>query len=100
MHRPMYKLTLLSCMAAIVFLASNLPGQAARRLNVALDRDEYYRYQIVNLTVRPDSLGKYSPETVAATALFHHGDSLIPGVGQMREVPLSFDSSDSAWHGA
>lgn len=99
MRRPMYKVTLLSCLAAIMFLASNLPGQAARRLNVATDRVDYYRYQIVHLTARPDSLEKYQTEAVSAAALFHHGDSLIPGVGRMRAVTLSFNAADSAWHG-
>ena len=99
MNQPIPKLAILSCLAAITFLAIGLPTAAGRRPMVTTDRPEYYRYQLVRVRVRADSSLAARADSVIAVATFRHGDSLVAGVGRMTEVRLSFDKTDSCWSG-
>lgn len=95
----MHKITLFSSLAAIIILTAGLEEPSTKTSRLKTDKEEYYRYQIVNLSFSQDSLKKLSPDSVSLKASFRHGDSAVAGVGGCSEITLKYDKKDSAWHG-
>jgi len=95
----MHKITLFSCLAAITILTAGLDDAASKASYLKTDQGEYYRYQIVRLSLKPDSLFKINPDSVSLQVSFRHGDSLISGVGSCSEIDLKYDKADSSWRG-
>lgn len=94
------KLTLLPCLAATLLAATNLKPPSQRPARLQADRSEYYRYQLIQLLFRPDSLAGITPGSLILTVEFLHGDSLIAGVGDCRKIKMHYSPHDSAWHGS
>jgi hypothetical protein len=95
----MHKITLFSCLAAITILTAGLDNAGNKASYLKTDQGEYYRYQLVKLSLKPDSLLKISPDSSFLQISFHHGDSLISGVGSCSKINLDYDKTDSAWRG-
>ncbi|MBU1355736.1 MAG: hypothetical protein KJ620_04150, partial [Candidatus Edwardsbacteria bacterium] len=95
----MHKITLFSCLAAITILTAGLDNAGTKASYLKTDQGEYYRYQIVKLSLKPDSLLRINPDSASLQVSFRHGDSLISGVGSCSGINLKYDKTDSAWHG-
>jgi hypothetical protein len=95
----MHKITLFSCLSAIVILTAGLDNAGNKASYLKTDQGEYYRYQIVNLSLKPDSRLKVNPDSASLQVSFRHGDSLISGVGNCAEIALRYDKKDSIWRG-
>ncbi len=96
----MLKLTFLSSLAAILLAAMDLNPSSQVSSRLKTDRSDYYRYQLVRLSFRPDSLSGLSPDSLTLTAEFYHGDSLIAGVGDCWRIRMRYSPIDSTWHGS
>lgn len=96
---PLHRLAILTCALALALLSLSLNGgRPASGLAVSTDRAEYYRYQLVRLSVRPDSSLCFDSSRVAV-ARFYHADTLVEGPGQMDSVALKWDPAARAWRG-
>ncbi len=96
----MHRIAMLACTLALALLSLSLNGShPGSGLAVSTDRAEYYRYQLVRLTVRPDSSLCTDGTKNAAVARIFHADTLVAGVGRMDSVALKWDSAARAWRG-
>ncbi|MCU0607431.1 MAG: hypothetical protein MUF78_08460 [Candidatus Edwardsbacteria bacterium] len=95
----MHKMTIATCLAAIVVLATAIATAPAGSGIVTTDRPEYFRHQLVRVRVKADSARASRADSAVATVTFRHGDSLVTGIGRMTEVRLAFDRADSCWVG-
>ena len=95
------KAGLIICLLALTFLSQTLIlTRPPSGLDISTDRKEYFRYQLIRLSARPDSSLNLDGGAVSATAKFFCGDSLVSGVGQMDEIRLRWDPETKTWHGA
>ncbi len=72
----MHKMTIVTCLAAIVVLATGIATAPAGSGVVTTDRAEYLRYQLVRVRVKADSARASRADSAAAPVIIRSIDIL------------------------
>jgi|GEM_PF-626529 hypothetical protein len=98
----MHKYLFATCLLAITFLSFNLetPTGAYRSPYFSADQEEYFRYEMIGLSYKPDSASAMDPDSVSLTARFYHNDTLLTAAGKLNEIKLRYAKDQKTWRGA
>jgi hypothetical protein len=97
----MHKYLFATCLLAITFLSFNLetPTGAYRSPYFSADKQEYFRYEMIELSYQPDSASALNPDSVSLAASFYHADTLLTAAGKLDGIKLKYDKNRKLWRG-